>query len=65
MTDRYRVLLTPEAQADLLALYDYLAEHGSADRALRYIERIEGWCKGLEHFPERACAGMTYDKGYA
>lgn len=37
---RYRVRLTPEAEADLLRLYDYLVARdlGAAERALRAIE---------------------------
>ncbi len=53
MSNRYRVRFTPEAQADLLELYDYIAEHSSPARAFRFIERIEQWCNGLECFPER------------
>ena len=53
MNQRYEVRFTPEAQADLLELYDYIAEHSSADRALAYMERIEQWTKTLETFPER------------
>jgi plasmid stabilization system protein ParE len=37
---RYRVRLTPEAEEDLLRLYDFLLERdvGTAERALRAIE---------------------------
>ena len=37
---RYRVRLTPEAEDDLLRLYDFLLAHdiGAAERALRAIE---------------------------
>lgn len=47
------VLFTPEAQNDLLDLYDYIADHGSPTRALRYIERIEKTCMSLNSLPER------------
>jgi len=53
VSNRYQVRFTPEAQADLFELYDYIAEHGSAARALHFIERIEQWCNSLECFPER------------
>jgi len=49
----YEVLFSPEAQADLLDLYEYIAERSSPERALGYIERIEEWCLGLQTFPER------------
>jgi plasmid stabilization system protein ParE len=35
-----RVALTPEAQTDLLRLYDHISEHGGDARALAYVERI-------------------------
>ncbi len=50
---KYRLLFTPEAQADLLELYDYIAERSGEDRALGYIERIEEWGSRLESFPKR------------
>lgn len=53
MTRHYEVHFTPEAETDLLELYDYIAEHGSPDRALGYVERIEHWCDSLATFPER------------
>lgn len=49
----YSVVFAPEAQADLIGLYDYIAEHGSPERALAYVERIEAMCRGLATFPER------------
>lgn len=50
---KYRVFFSPEAQNDLLELYDYIAAESSMDRALSYIERIEKWCLSLETFPLR------------
>jgi plasmid stabilization system protein ParE len=40
VTPRYRVRLTPEAEEDLLRLYDFLLESdlGAAERALQAIE---------------------------
>ena len=49
----FKVVLTPEAQGDLLDLYDYIAVHGSPARAIAYIERIERACMGLRTIPER------------
>ncbi len=48
---KYRVFFTPEAQADLLELYDYIAERSGEDRALGYSERIQEWINHLESFP--------------
>jgi toxin ParE1/3/4 len=49
----HRVVFAPEAQADLLRLYDIIARDGGEDRALAYIERIEAYCLRLSTFPER------------
>jgi toxin ParE1/3/4 len=49
----YRIDFSPEAQADILAIYDYIAAHADPLRALGYVERIERWCRGLSTFPER------------
>lgn len=39
------------ARADLLGIYAYIEEHGSATRAGRYIDRIEAVCRHLTTFP--------------
>ncbi len=49
----HSVAFAPEAQADLIELYDYIAEHGSRERAFAYVERIEAVCRGLATFSER------------
>jgi toxin ParE1/3/4 len=49
----YTVAFTPEAKNDLLNLYDYIADHSSTSRAMRYIERIEKSCMSLNTLPER------------
>jgi toxin ParE1/3/4 len=50
---KYRVEFNPEARADLLDLYDYIAEESGEGRALAYIARIEEACLSLETFPVR------------
>lgn len=47
------VTFTPEARADVVALYDWIAEAASPGRALSYIERIEAFCAGLGQAAER------------
>lgn len=48
-----RVVFAPEAQTDLLQLYDYIAERSTPERALSYTDRIMDYCLGLADFPER------------
>jgi toxin ParE1/3/4 len=49
----HEVVFAPEAQADLLDLYETIAREGGGDRALAYIERIQAACLRLAAFPER------------
>jgi len=56
----HRVVFAPEATADLLELYDYIAARGGPQRALAYVERIELYCKGFATFPERDAAATIF-----
>jgi toxin ParE1/3/4 len=48
-----KVFFQPRAEADLLALYRYIAETSGLDVAGNYIDRIEVACMGLATFPNR------------
>jgi len=47
------VVFSPEAQTDLIELYDYIAPRGGQARALAYVERILESCVSLGLAPER------------
>lgn len=47
------VEISEEARRDLFALYDWIAEAGSPNTALAYVERIEAFCNGLDVASER------------
>jgi toxin ParE1/3/4 len=49
----HKVVFSPEAKADLLELYDYVADASNPTRALGYVERIERACRALKTFPQR------------
>jgi toxin ParE1/3/4 len=49
----HRIDFSPEAIADLLDLYDYIAARAGATRAIGYISRLEDFCHSLSTFPER------------
>ncbi len=49
----FRVRFQPLAEADLFALYDYIAHDSGPEAAERYIDRIEAACLALERFPRR------------
>jgi toxin ParE1/3/4 len=47
------VYFRPLAEADLLAVYEYIAGKAGVIVAESYIERIEAACLALANFPER------------
>ena len=49
----HRIEFSPEALADLLDLYDYIAPRAGAARTIGDIDRIEDFCHSLLTFPER------------
>jgi len=48
-----RVVFRPSAEADLTALYRYIAQASGSGRALGYLSRIETACMDLAQLPER------------
>jgi plasmid stabilization system protein ParE len=49
----YQVVFSPEALAQLEALYSYVAQAASPDIANRYTNAIVTYCEGLLTFPLR------------
>jgi plasmid stabilization system protein ParE len=49
----FTVVFSASAKADLFTIYDYIADRAGAGIALRFIERIEDYCLGFAHMPER------------
>lgn len=47
------VVFSPEAEKQLVALYNYIAAAASPDIAARYTEAIVGYCESLCIFPHR------------
>jgi toxin ParE1/3/4 len=54
----YAVVFAPEAEDDLLELFEYIAGHGSPANAARYTDAIVAYCETLRSFPHR---GMLRD----
>jgi toxin ParE1/3/4 len=49
----YKVVFSPEAEEQLVALFNYVAEAASPDIAARYTGSIVNYCEGLRMFPAR------------
>lgn len=47
------VIFSAAAEADLFAIYDYIADRAGDAIALRFVEAIEAYCLGLADAPER------------
>ena len=47
------VIFAPEAEDDLLQIYDFIADRSNPDRAYGYAERIRSYCLAFDAFPER------------
>jgi len=52
----YRVVFSPEAEEQLVALYRYIAAAASPNIAARYTEAIVSYCEDLRTFPHRGIA---------
>ncbi len=48
-----RVTFAPEAEADLTALFDWIAQRAEPQTAMRYLDRLEAFCNGLSFASER------------
>ncbi len=47
------IIYAPEAQADLIELYDFIADRAGPAIALGYVRRLQGYIAGFVTFPER------------
>ena len=56
MTAGFAVTYTPEAEAQLVGLYRYIASEGSPLTAKQFTDAIVARCETLDQFPERGVA---------
>lgn len=49
----HNVVFSPEAEDDLLQIYDFIADRANPERAYAYAERIRSYCLAFGAFPER------------
>ena len=49
----YRIIVSPEADAQLIALYRYIAVEASPRTAERFVDAILDQCEKLSRFPDR------------
>lgn len=49
----YNVVFTPEAEAQLVELYGYIAAQASPEIAARFTDGIVTYCESLSTFPNR------------
>ena len=59
-----RLVFRDEAESDLVALYNYIAEaSGSFETAFNFTERLRSACLKLEDFPDRGAPRDEIRKG--
>jgi toxin ParE1/3/4 len=51
----FTVVLRPQAEEDLAAIYEYVAQ-SNPQRAIEYLRRLRLRCEALTYFPERGRA---------
>ena len=56
--------LSPRAQCDLDAIFDYTATHCDLPQAMRYIDLIEAACAELAEAPQQAQGCANIRPGY-
>lgn len=49
----YRIVFSPEAEANLVEIYRYIAERASPTTAKRFTDAIVAYCEGLASSPHR------------
>jgi toxin ParE1/3/4 len=49
----YTVIISAAAEADLIAIYDYIAARTGDAIAQRFVDRIESYVLGFANMPER------------
>jgi toxin ParE1/3/4 len=50
---RYRVIFSPEADAQLVNIYRYINESASPAIAKRFTDAIVDYCEAFDRFPQR------------
>jgi len=51
---QYTLVFTPEAEEQLVAIYQYIAAAASPTIAERFTSAIVSYCEGLTTFPHRS-----------
>lgn len=50
---KYHIVFSPEAENQLISLYNYIADVASPDTAIKYVDNIICYCECLHTFPSR------------
>ena len=50
---RYRIVFSPEAEAQLAGIFRHIAREASPDTAERFVNAIIDYCEAFDMFPQR------------
>ena len=62
MTERFEVVIAPEAERDIEDIYRYIAEHDGLVNAARVLVGIESACAKVAEFPNRGNVPKELDR---
>jgi toxin ParE1/3/4 len=57
---RYRIIFSPEADAQLVDIYRHIAREASPEIAERFTSAIIDYCEGFVIFPQRGALRRLY-----
>ena len=58
----YTVIVSVSAEADLIAIFDYIAARAGDEIAGRFVDRIESYVLGFANTPSTAAPIATVDR---
>jgi plasmid stabilization system protein ParE len=61
----YSVIISGAAEADLLAIYDHIAQRAGSEIAFRFVNDIESYCLGFDLAPERGTSATIFERDCA
>jgi len=50
---RYRIVFSPEAEAQLAGIFRHIAREASPETAERFVNAIIDYCEAFDKFPQR------------
>lgn len=59
----YNIIIEPEAQKDLLNIFEYISTNDSIDKARNFISQLEKSINSLSYMPQRCRNSLYFEDG--